>query len=241
MKTSIALFGIACLIAPAYAAETPAVPPPAKHFKIIQPNQAHYPVRMLNEGVTHGMARVVLYVNSQGQLVDCLPVAYTRKAFATEAVQTIQKWKFEPEYVNGEPIDTILTISLNFEVNGVLLVQRYGSDPQFDDMLNGYEYQACSLKNLDRIPAPLNIVNPTYPLEWAAKGITGKVAVDFYIDETGKVRFVAPLAGAHELLTGIAVAAVNKWQFAPPTRNGKPVLVHARQIFDFNKDTVEAK
>ena len=236
MKTSLIFLGIVSLITPIFAVEPVATQTSEKHFKIIQTAQPMYPARMMSEGVSNGTVKVVLHVNSQAQLADFLVVAYTHKAFAEEAERVVQKWKFEPEYVDGEPIDTIMTIVFNFEVNGVMLVQKYGGDLPYNEFLRGYESQACSLKNLDGIPTPVSIVAPTYPKEWADKGITGKVVIDFYIDETGKVRFVAAPAGSQELLAGIAVAAVNKWQFTPPTRKGKPVLVHAQQIFDFRKE-----
>ncbi|MFT3782908.1 MAG: TonB family protein [Nibricoccus sp.] len=235
MKTSIALFGLLCLAAPLFAADTTASAPAGeKRFKIIQTAHPLYPTRMLHEGISTGSVRVVLQVNASGQLVDHLFVAYTRRAFADEVLRVVKKWKFEPAYSNGEPVDTVVDLAFNFEVNGVLLVERFGCDLPVFDAFREYEYTACNLKNLDQIPTPVNIVNPTYPKDWVDKGIVGKVAIDFYIDETGKVRFAAAPAGSNEMLAGIAVAAVNKWQFAPPTRKGRPVLVHAQQVFDFH-------
>ena len=241
MKFSIILLGIVCLAGPVFAAEAP--PPPARHFKVIQTAKANYPVRMIEEGVRHGTARVALHVNAKGELVDFLVVVYTRSAFAEEVERVIKKWKFEPEYVDGEPIETIMEVTFNFEVDGIMLVQKFGNftPPSFVEFGGEYEYQACSLKKLDGIPVPVTVVPPTYPREWAEKGIIGKVVVDFYIDETGKTRFVAAPSGGHPMLSGIAVAAVNRWQFAPPTRKNKPVLVHAQQIFDFRKEDESGK
>jgi TonB family protein len=196
---------------------------------------------MLNEGVSNGSVRVVLLVNEQGKLVDWLFVSYTRKDFADEVERVMKKWTFEPELAEGEPIATVADLTFNFEVNGILLVQRFGVDRPVNDILREQEYQACSLKNIDRIPTPVSIVNPTYPKEWAEQGITGKVVVDFYIDESGKVRLPATISNSNAMLAGIAVAAVGKWQFTSPTRKGLPVLVHAQQIFDFEKETVAKK
>ena len=41
------------------------------------------------------------------------------------------------------------------------------------------------------------------------------------------VRLATPVAN-------LAVDAVRQWTFEPPTRNGRPVLVHVRQVFRFN-------
>jgi len=241
MKTTPFLFGIISFAASVFAAE-PATPQPSdKHFKIIQTAEAVYPIGLLNEGVSHGMAKAVLHVNAQGQLVDFLVVAYSRPEFAASTEQAIKKWKFEPEYIDNEPVDTITEITFNFESKGLMVVYKNGFNFPYPDVYIEGGYHACNMKNLDRIPTPVNIVPPAYPSEGGDKGITGKVVVDFYIDETGKARFVASPRGSNPLLAEIAVAAVKQWQFSPPTRQGKPVLVHAQQAFDFHKETVSAK
>lgn len=236
MKILILLFTTIGLLTPGFAIEPVSPPSLTKNFRVIETTKALYPLRMLEEGVQHGMAKAVLHINSKGELADVLVVMYSRKPFADEAERVIRKWKFESAYVNGEPIDTILEVSLNFEVNGIMIVQVLGAfAPSHTEFEPDYEYQACTLKKLDGIPTPIRVVTPTYPREWAEQGIVGNVVVDFYIDETGKTRFVAPASGANPMLAGIAVAAVTQWQFAPPTRKGKPVLVHAQQIFEFRK------
>jgi len=231
--------GILSLAAPIFAAGTTSSQPLARHFKIIQTVQPMYPIKMEVEGISQGAVSMVLHVDSHGQLADSLVVAYTNRAFADEAERVVKLWKFESEYIDGEPVETITDVVLNFEVRGGLVVQHTGLyNPFFANIGDGY--QVCGMKNLDAIPTPLNVVAPAYPLEWAANGIVGQVTVDFYIDETGKVRFVAAASRANPLLTEIAVEAVKKWQFSPPTRKGHPVLVHAQQLFNFREDVVKA-
>jgi TonB family protein len=63
-----------------------------------------------------------------------------------------------------------------------------------------------------------------YPEEAKAKGIEGKVYVEFAVDETGKVKDVAVKKGVHPLLDAEAVRVVSlmpNWN--PGTENGKPV------------------
>jgi len=241
MKFSIALFGLLFLVAPIFATEIAAPPVPKKYFKIVQAERLIYPPRMLNDGVSSGSARVVMHVDAEGKLVDWLFVSYSHRPFADEVERVLKKSTFEPEQIDGKPVDTVVDIAFNFEVNGVMLVQRFGVDTPNFDFLRRVEYQACSLRKIDRIPTPINIINPAYPKEWAEQGITGKVAVDFYIDETGKVRLPATVQSSHPLLSTIAVEAVSKWQFTPPTRKGQPVLVHAQQVFEFHKEVVKDK
>jgi TonB family protein len=213
------------------------IPPADAPCRIIQAVQPQFPSRMLKSGVTHGTARVLVHVNREGTPVDLLVTAYTHRSFADEALRAIGKWRFEPTRVGGEWLDTIVDLTFNYETTGVVLVQKFAPEPPpSSELVAGYEYQACSLHNLDRLPTPLSVVQPTYPQAWADQGIMGRVTVDFYIDETGKTRFASPAADAHPRLAGIAVAAVQQWRFVPPTSKGRRVLVHARQVFTFNQD-----
>lgn len=243
MKSSAcALVAIACLFSsPTRGADlvdgVPAAGPETRPFKIIETVKPLFPVRMTKEGVTRGVVHMALHVDSEGKLVDSLVTSYTKRAFAEEARRVVEKWKYEPGRLHDSPIDTVVDLTFTFETNAIMTVPRYlKTELPGTERLRGFEYQTCNLKDLDRLPRPLSVVAPSYPQNWVEKGLTGKVTIDFYIDETGKARI--PVAGAsdNELLAAIAVAAVGKWEFTPPTCAGRPVLVRARQNFVFGAD-----
>ena len=218
----------------AFAADAAPAAPRVVHCKVIQGTKPVYPVRLYNEGVTHGEARLALNVSAAGQLADSLVLAYTHKGFADEAVRTVSKWKFEPSRVEGEPVGTVMDVTFRYEVGGVAVIERYGNVTEERDMPVGqYAYQVCGMKQLDRIPTPVHVPAPRYPKEWADQGIKGGAAVDFYIDETGKARMPVVTTADRDELGALAESAVQEWQFAPPTRSGKPVVVRARQVFRF--------
>lgn len=239
-STFISLFSIALVLActTARAGEAPATPAAIVDVpcKITEKAPPQFPARLIREGVTHGSVQMLLHISSTGELTDRLVTAYTREPFADAALQAVDKWKFVPGKVKGEPVDTIITLTFQFDVKQVLLLQKFASDLSGPDHFDGFEYHASNVLNLDRVPRPLNVVEPTYPQEWMKQGIVGSVAVDFFIDETGKTRFPTAAAGANELLASIAVAAVQQWRFMPPTAKNKPVLVRARQVFNFQKE-----
>ena len=221
----------------ALAKAEPATPPEDVPCTISESEKPTFPLRMLNEGMTQGMVNVLLFVDATGTLRDSLVTAYSRKAFADEALRGLKDWKFTPGRVKGQPVDTVIDLSFHFEVHGVLVLQNFGKGVSTADRwLDKFEYRAAGVQDLDRVPTPLNIVEPTYPREWMKQGIVGEVVVNFYIDETGRTRFPVADPGAHEQLTGIALAAVQQWQFIPPKSKGQPVLVRARQVFQFSAD-----
>ena len=235
------LLGIACLTPcfvtgaePAIASES--ATPDNAPCAIIEKAPPRFPSRMLKDGVAHGAVKMLLHVSSTGDLTDTLITAFTKKPFADEALRAVKRWKFTPGRSKGEAIDTVINMTFQFEVKEVLLVEKFSPDATLLEHYEGFDYHACNVQNLDRVPTPLNIVEPTYPQEWMKQDIAGNIIVDFFIDETGKARFPTAIPGTNELLAGIAVAAVQQWRFIPPTAKGKPVLVRARQVFTFEKE-----
>ena len=63
--------------------------------------------------------------------------------------------------------------------------------------------------------------------------MTGKVTVDFFIDEAGKVRFPIAREPAEPRLAGLAIAALKLWEFEPPKRGDLAVLARASTSFAF--------
>jgi len=234
--------GIACLTVASPAVGEPAdaptapLPPENSPCTIIEKTPPRFPNRLIKDGVAHGVVKMLLHVNSAGELTDTLVTAFTRKAFADEALHAVKRWKFIPARSKGEPIDTIINMTFQFEVKEVLVAEKFSPDFTPLEHSEEFEYHACNVKNLDRVPTPLNVVEPVYPQELMKQGISGNIVVDFYIDEKGKARFPTATPGTDEILAGIAVAAVQQWRFIPPTAKGKPVLVQARQVFTFEKD-----
>ena len=209
--------------------------PEWQSVKIVQTVDPVFPFPLTQQGLTRGEARVAVNTDAKGRLVEWLVVGFTRAEFANEAVDVIKKWAFVPARMRGEPVGTTIEIYFYFEARGVVV-----STTTIDELERAtlfetgrYVYQPCSLRELDRIPTPLTTVAPVYPSELARKGVHGRVSVDFYIDETGVVRMPAVSPRDNIELTALSLEALRQWRFEPPTRNGKPVLVKASQVFSF--------
>lgn len=238
MKTNF--IGMVCcglLMAGIAFGQIPQFVPEWQSLQIKQTVEPVFPQRLVQIGVTEGMVRVAINTDVQGKLVEWLMVGYTRPEFADAAVAAIKQWKFEPARLRGEPAGTTVEIFFQFEAKGVVV-----STCNFNDIIEErvariigvhYVYQPCSLAELDRIPTPIIAVKPQYPAELADKGVKGSVTVEFYIDETGTIRVPAVSVKDDSQLSALAVAALRQWKFEPPTRNGRPVLLKASQLFRF--------
>lgn len=215
----------------------PASPlPPIQSAKIVQTVDPIFPEALLGTYRHGGEVTVLASIREDGQLADWLPTRYTDPLFAQAAVTALKQWKFEPARDRGEPVPVTVELRFLFEVRGVVVSVSAAEllEATFNELAGGRAYAPCTLRELDRIPVPLRTVNPTYPAQLASRGVVGEVAIYFYIDEHGAVRM--PYVRQHDqpLLAKLAADAVRQWKFEPPTRRGRPTLVHVRQLFRFS-------
>lgn len=209
-------------------------------MKIIQTVPVAFPMEVSQLGITSGDVGVAISIDQTGKLTDYLVTAYSHRKFADRAVDALKRWRFEPAIINGDPHSATAELTFHFETRGPIIVNL--SLSSYMELLNfqlrptAYSYSACRLRELDRIPTPTKVVQPGLPP--AAKNLTTKlvVTVHFYIDEQGRVRLPAvgrESSQSAEAFAAEALAAVSQWEFEPPLSHGRPVLVAARQDFNF--------
>lgn len=217
-------------------AQLPQRSPEQVALRIIQTDDPEFPPHLRNTTVMHGEARVAINVDIDGKLVECLVTGYSRKEFADAAVAALQRWRYEPALLNGEPWPAVQELTFDFTRTGVVvnMTQIDAINSRMDELMQGiYAFHSYTLRELDRIPTPIALVSPVSP-PLDPKAGKRTVIVDFYIDQQGRVRMPAvKRAEANDVFASAAMAAVRKWQFEPPTVDGKPVLVHAQQEFNF--------
>lgn len=76
-------------------------------------------------------------------------------------------------------------------------------------------------------------VDPVYPEQARAQGLTGEVMLDAHIASNGEVSEVHALSG-HPILTAAAVDAVRQWVYTPPMRNGEPQVGRKIVVVEFS-------
>lgn len=185
--------------------------------------------------INGGLVRLAVQWNSEGRPVDWLVLAYSERIFADSVLAAVPEWRLVPPKVNGQPVSGYTEIEFSFKGPDVtsftvsdtveMLFSRAG--------VRRLAYRPCPLRDLDRIPLPLNSVAPVYGKDLKERGIQGAVEVRFCIDENGTVRMPAVVSADHPRLAESALAAVRQWKFDPPTSHGAPVLILAQQRFDF--------
>jgi len=210
--------------------------PPDGPGRIVKAKNPQFPESLIKEGVTHGHVHLLVHIDKEGKKVDHLITSASRLGFAREAERSLRTWKFAPSRVGGRALATTLDLTITFDAAGVTTIEKLdGSKPFAPQPIDAskLEYRTHTIRELDAPPSAVSVTQPVYPEAWRAEGIAGTVTVLFYIDETGKVRIPVVLETSHEYLGAVAVDAVEKWRFTPPTANGKPVLTRVRQSLSF--------
>ena len=86
-----------------------------------------FPATLIASGITEGQARILISVDAEGVLTDWLVLAYTNELFATEAIDAIERWKFDPMLVRGEAMSCQTEMSINYEATGVVVSMNLNS------------------------------------------------------------------------------------------------------------------
>lgn len=237
MKTLLVLFSFAASAVLAFA-QGSSRNPDLSPLKIIQPEFVReFPDALARAYPNGGEARLLVTVDNEGHLQESLLVAYSARPFGDEALATLKDWKFVPAQWKKQPITACVEIVLHFEHRGSMVsmtapeILMENTAPRTDA---SFGYRARNLRELDRVPAVVQSVSPTYPKQLADRGLKGSVTVDFYVDEQGIVRMPSVSQQSPTELADAAVRAIRQWKFEPPLRQGKPVLAHVQQTFNFN-------
>lgn len=238
-RTSLALTLTFALTVSAWAQNDTALPTGSSPLTIVQTDEIVFPRTLRKSGVDHGEAWVALNVDAAGHLQDLLVTAYTRREFADEAAAALKRWRFRPAVLHGEPVATVREVHFIFSLAGVRvenlsgidMIARYLDRPNKERLV----YRVSALRELDDIPVPVRVVQPSFPAALHDKGVSGTITVEFYIDDAGHVRLPAVTDWNQPELANLALDAVREWQFETPLQKGRPAVVLARQKFIFSQ------
>ena len=205
---------------------------------VIKPGVMTFPRSAAIRSIDEGWATVAIEVDAEGALSDYLVTGYSYPVFGSAAEMLIRNAQYEPATDDGRPIAVRMEVPIEFKTSGIRINSDWDAIVELylhTNRVTDQSYRIAGMADLDRIPVPLHIVDPTYSHEMAADGIIGSATIDFYIDHDGAVRMPAIADSEHVELGQIALAAVKEWLFESPTREGKTVAVRAIQEFRFSE------
>lgn len=181
-----------------------------------------YPLDLLRQRVK-GYAKVAVVIDPQGLPTQVQLLESSAPAFGEALKANVASSSFSPARKNKQPSWSAFTISREFSEyeSRETVIDENGR--RILNKLKDAQPKIFTAAQLDAAPKQFYAPSPVYPPELADQGVTGSVLVEFYIDREGAVQFPHTLKTDNEALAWLALTAVSRWQFYPPTVKGEPV------------------
>lgn len=198
-------------------------------IEITKKTDVRFPGTMRAIGVKEGRVSLVASIDTQGKILDTFVLESTRHAFTKSALKSLSEWEFTPALCDGQPIDSSIRIDLSFQVDRKLAWQTFQAPGPADVTRTQSDERPVTTARfgeLDAIPFPIEIVEPTAQVE-------GVATIEFYIDELGHVRCPRITAGTSLAFGQTLLEAVSQWKFEPPVSEGNRTNTMVRQSFSF--------
>jgi protein TonB len=89
---------------------------------------------------------------------------------------------------------------------------------------------------LDKSPRTRLQIPPAYPFEAKARGQSGRVVIEFVVDERGRVLDPHIVSSSDRMFEEPTLRAVSKWRFEPGRKDGRVVRFRMALPVEFNLD-----
>lgn len=191
---------------------------------------AVYPYQELRDGVS-GKAMVAFLINSHGRIQEAQATGATNPEFAGALVAAVEAFQFDPALKDGKPTRTIMTMELEFSVNGFVHPGRLVASSTENELIaleKKHPERIATLRDVDAKPKPVSRRAPVYPSALRASGRSGETLVEFLIDEDGAVRLPRVVSATDPAFGFAGVQAISAWRFEPLKVHGKPAVVRVQ-------------
>lgn len=196
-----------------------------------------YPLELLEQNV-RGSATVVFLIDPTGRTRKVIVREATRPEFGAAAAAMMRAWEFEPAQKNGKPSWAMLSRKQPFAPH-----ERDSrvneSSRRLLKLLKKNPAAVLTLKDIDSLPKPRYQPRPVISEELRKAGEPADAMVEFIIDRAGRAQLPRVVSTTNEEFGWAAATAIARWQFTPPTKDGKPVDVRARQPLTFDPKSAQ--
>ncbi len=191
-----------------------------------------YPFELLEKNVK-GEAKIAFLIDPAGRTRRVVVHEATRPEFGAAAAAMILGWEFEPAQKDGKPSWAMLSMKQEF-APGDRDSRLSASGRRLLKVLKKNPEAVLTLKDLDAPPKPRYQPSPVLSEAMIEAGEVEEAMVEFIIDRAGRAQLPRVVSASNEEFGWAAATAVARWQFTPPTKDGKPVDARARQPLKFD-------
>jgi TonB family protein len=209
----------------------PMAPVPTKQTppRVVKQEPPIYPSAMRRSRIK-GEVLLAFVVDDKGNVVNPVVVRSNNTAFDEPAIEAVLKWKFEPAVVDGQPVNTRMSVPIIFAFSDgsgreAVTVDAPGRKAQ-ERLPEEFRY--------DVAPKPRGMVRPVYPYPLLRDDRKGKATVAFVVGRTGNVEKLE-VVEATEPEFGLALAAaVETFKFEPALKDGHPTQATLKIEEEYN-------
>ena len=192
-----------------------------------------YPADALDARVT-GVVIIEATIDPLGN-VSTARVLRGQPLLDQAALDAVKEWQFTPTMLNGVAVPVIMTVTVNFTMNGPGESGRIEPAwaPPPPPPVDGQA--PVRVGGNVKPPTKIRDVKPIYPADAEAASVQGVVILEATIEPAGNVRNARVLRG-QPLLDQAAIDAVQQWQYVPTLLNGVAVPVIMTVTVNFTLD-----
>ncbi len=151
-----------------------------------------------------------------------------------EQEQQVEDIQQPPQQLTLSQLETALNPGIGDALAGAFTLDTFSITGNISQ-----EIEMFSISDLDRPPRRLRggISENDFPLNFRTRNVKGIVRLTVMIDEQGNVTVLDVVEATHDEAVQPVRQAVSRWQFEPPTKDGKPVRAKYIQPlpYDFSK------
>ena len=171
-----------------------------------------------------GIVFLEVTLSKTGRVVDT-KVIRSAGVLDQAAIDAVQQWEYEPVLLNGQPVEVIMTVTVNFDSPTRTAGLR---DPAATEAVlqgqRGTSPEPVRIGGAISAPRQLKFVEPIMPAIARAARMSGIVFLEVTLNRNGQVRDVKVTRSAG-VLDQAAIDAVRQWEYEPVLLNGQPVEV----------------
>jgi TonB family protein len=188
-----------------------------------------FPEYAKHRGIAKGSVLLAVAWRADGTPADVVILSSSFPSFGEAAQDAAWHWRRAAR----EP--AVQTYGLSFELNGVIVVASKMLTDYAAEVRAERAPRAVQAEELDAELRALEQPMPTVSVAVSSRHETGRVVVEFFVDEAGRVRAPTIVHATADEFAEAALAAMSRWRYETPRRHGQPVVASMRWAFDFKR------
>jgi TonB family protein len=203
------LLGLSLVVLPAVAFQNIGISDAGPSKRLVKMTKPVYPPAAKAAGI-QGAVQLDVVVMKDGTVKE-IRSASGRPELIPAAVDAVKEWIYEPVMKDGQPVEFIVTVTVNFSL------------PK-DKIPASAAKAEVEIRGSIQESKLVNKVRPAYPPDAKAAGLEGSVKARVVIGDDGMLKEIRNISGPLPFIQ-TAADAIRQWIWKPTTVDGVPVAV----------------